>query len=170
MNNIDEYFIEENIKPTKAPDIRHSDDNKYRVVVSYYTIGTPEKRYWNFTRGKVYSNETDELLFDIKRNYSSFYSLFLHHTNGNDYMVCGRDYHGGYSILDLTNRKEYCYEPETTYKYQQFFCWIEPSYSDFDNTLDVEGCFWGAEFEIVEYDFSDPTVLPLKEIHRHDVE
>ena len=168
MKDISEYFKEENIDNSyiQQPSVTYSPDNAHRVEVFSYKIGNPEDHFWNYTRGLVYDNETNELLFDIGRNYPSFYRGFLHHNNGNVYMICGRNYHGGYTILDLTNKLEYNYEPESADKYAAFFCWIEAKYDSRKNTLDVIGCYWGAPYEIVTYDFSDPTSLPLREISR----
>ena len=164
----DEAFVEEN-KLSKIN--QHvSDNNKYLLEISTYKVGKPEDHYWSYTRGQVYNILTNELLFDIKRNYSSFWYLFVEHPNGNDYLLCGRDYHGGYNIFDLTNKKEYEYKPDHSGHYMQCFCWVDAFYNEYDKTLSVEGCYWACPFEKVIFDFSDPTKVPLTELSRQDLD
>jgi hypothetical protein len=167
MKNIDEYFTEENLKPNREEIF--TENGKYFLEIRYYKVGTPEDHYWNFSRGRVFNAKTKELLFDIKRNYSAFWYLFIEHPNGNDYLICGRDYHGGYNIFDLTNKKEYANNPAHE-PYRELFCWVDVKFDLDTQTLLVEGCYWACTFEIVTFDFHDPTKLPLTEISRKEVE
>jgi hypothetical protein len=155
----EDYYLEENLDTQRSI----VDESGYKLTICSYKIGAPEDHYWNFTRGLVYDKD-DNLIFDIKRNYSHFLYLFVKHPNGNDYLLCSRDYHGGYSVLDLTNKKEYTYEPKE--KNVAHWCWIAPDFNAEEKKLYVSGCYWGAPFEIVTFDFSDPTNLPLPEIER----
>jgi hypothetical protein len=163
VKNIDEFFIEENKMNYNR--ISYSKDDKYKLEILYYKIGKPENNYWNYTRGIVTNNKTGEILLDAKRNYSSFWYNFVKHNNGHEYFIFGRDYHGGYNIFDLNDRVEYSHEPEHN-EHVEHFCWIEAEYDDQVNTLVVYGCYWACPFEYIEFDFSDPTVLPLKELSR----
>jgi hypothetical protein len=157
----EDYYLEENLDTQRSI----TDESGYSLTICSYKIGTPEDHYWNFTRGLVY-DKNDNLIFDIKRNYSHFLYLFIKHPNGNDYLLCSRDYHGGYSVLDLTNKKEYIYTPLNQEKYAAHWCWITPEFNEEEQKLYVSGCYWGAPFEIITFDFSDPTNLPLPELER----
>jgi hypothetical protein len=158
-----EIFKDENVKHfTRLP------YEKYSLEISCYKVGEPENHYWDYTRGKVF-DKNNNLLLDIKRNYSSFWHLFIEHPNGNDYFLCGRDYHGGYNIFDLTNQKEYAYNPIHE-PYKELFCWISAEFNKDSQQLIVEGCYWACPFELVTFDFSNPTNIPLPEISRKDIE
>lgn len=150
----EEYFKEENLVFTKT--IEFGD---YSLVVESYKTG---EGYWNFTRGKVYYK--DELIADVKRNYGSFHYRFIDHDNGNTYLVCGEDYQG-YTIVNCTQRTVNTFIPEEWLK-GWGFCWIETDIDLSGNELIVEGCYWGAPYERVIYDFSNPDVLPLPELRR----
>ena len=165
MNN-KELFKEE--KKIGSGDIHELSGGKYTLIISTYQIGEDKDNYWKYTKGEVYDNNSHKTIFEIERNYPDFWHVFIQHPNGNDYLLAGRDYHGGYSVFDLTNLKEYEYKPEPKHKYEEFFCWVNVRYYKEDKplTIEVEGCYWGAEFEMVTFDFSNPTKLPLTEISR----
>lgn len=143
-----------------------SPSGNYKLVIVSYDTG---EGYWNYTKGIVYDKSGEEI-FTIFRNYASFRYRWIEHQNGNEYLLCGEDYQG-YVTINLTEKKKYVYFHENGFK-GWGFCWIDVKEYDreIDDTIRVEGCYWGAQFEIVEYDFSNPDELPYKEISRHDVD
>jgi len=156
----------------KYPPIEDSKEEFISPSGNYKLIIIPHKTeegYWNCTKGIV-CDKLGEELFTIFRNYSSFHYRWIEHQNGNEYLLCGEDYQG-YVTLNLTEKKKYVYFPENGFK-GWGFCWIYVKEYDkeYDNTISVEGCHWGAPYEIVEYDFTNPDELPYKEISRKDVE
>jgi hypothetical protein len=137
----------------------------YRLEIDYYFQG---KGYWDYSRGRVYDSRDGNLIADIKRNYGSFLNLFLTHPNGNRYLLCGKDYQG-YTCVNLTERQIHDFLPPEA-KDGLGWCWVEPSYDPLDPLkLVVEGCYWAAPYERITYDFSNPDVLPYKELNREDV-
>jgi len=146
----------------------YSDDKKYSLEVSYYKNGILEDHIWNSSRGLVRNEEVGKLLFDIRRGYPAFWHLFVNHLNGNSYLLCGRDYHGGYNILDLTNQIDNEYKPDHSNN-KQYFCWTSAEFNKTLQQLEVVGCYWGDIFEKVIFDFSNPSNIPLPEISRSEI-
>lgn len=144
-----------------------SPSGNYKLTVTERDAG---EGYWNYVEGVIFDSKTGEEIFTIKRNYGSFWYRWIEHQNGNEYLLCGEDYQG-YVCLNLAERKKHVYFSEHGLK-GWGFCWVEVEEydKDYDDTIRVEGCFWGAQFEEVEYDFSDPDTLPYKEISRHNVD
>lgn len=144
-----------------------SPSGNYKLVITPYESG---EGYWNYNMGVVLDTKTEEEVFVILRNYSSFDYCWVEHENGNEYLFCGEDYQG-YVCLNLTKKKKHVYFPESGLK-GWGFCWAEiKEYDkDFDdNELRVEGCHWGAQFENVVYDISNPDEVPYKELSREDI-
>ena len=140
---------------------------KYKIIISYLDNG---KGYWDYVKGDILNLETGENLFTILRNYGTWFSQWIEHQNGNDYLLCGEDYQG-YVCLNLTEKKKHVYFPEHGLK-GWGFCWIDVQEYDksFEESIWVEGCYWGAPFEKVEYDFTSPDELPYKELNRCDLD
>lgn len=140
-----------------------SPSGKYLLCVTPYKT---KEGCWNYTKGIIYNNTTGEEIFTIFRNYSSFWHKWIDHQNGNEYLLCGEDYQG-YVCLNMTENKKHVYFHENGFK-GWGFCWIEVRDYDkeYDTTITVEGCYWGAEYELVEFDFSKPDNLPYPEISR----
>jgi hypothetical protein len=144
-----------------------SPSHKYKlVIIPCEHVEKKEKRYWNYSKGLVFDLSTGEEIFTIIRNYGHFPFHWVEHKNGNEYLLCGEDYQG-YVCFNLTEKKKHVYFPEGGFN-GWGFCWI--NIDSHDSTLIVEGCYWGAQFEIVQYDFSNPDELPYPEISRSDVE
>jgi hypothetical protein len=142
-----------------------SPSGNYKLVVFPRETG---EGYWNYMEGIVY-NKKEEDIFIIYRNYSSFPFRWVEHKNGNEYLLCGEDYQG-YVCLNLTQKKKHVYFPESGFK-GGGFCWATIGEYNRDNdTIIVEGCHWGGQYEVIEYDFSKPDEMPYKEISRKDCE
>lgn len=136
----------------------------YKLIISSYKI---QEGCWSYTKGEV-RNKDGEVIFTVFRNYSDFLYRWIEHNNGNEYLLCGEDYQG-YVILNLTQKKKHVYFPESGIK-GYGFCWVNIKEYDKDceDYLLVEGCYWGAPYEIVKYDFTNPDKVPLKELDRWD--
>ena len=140
-----------------------SPSNKYILSVEYYKTG---KNTWEYSRGIVRATENEEIIADIKRNYSNFWHAWCKHQNENEYLLCGEDYQGQ-TVVNLTARKTTNYFPESGNK-GVGFCWVNAYPSPDSKILAVDGCVWACPYEIVLYDFSDPDSLPYKELYRTD--
>lgn len=123
----------------------HSPSGKYTLTVYTHPQGG---NFWSYTRGVV-SGGCD---VTICRNYSSFPYLFVEgHPDGNDYLVCGRDYQSQTVVnLNTGETKDYATPPN--------FCWAAYTASPSKRTLAVEGCYWGGPYEVIMVDFSQPMV------------
>lgn len=143
-----------------------SPSEKYYLIMTPYQTG---KGFWNYIIGEIFDNN-DEKMFTIIRNYGSFWYKWIEHQNGKEYLLCGEDYQG-YVAINLTDKKKNVFFPENGFK-GWGFCWTKVSdyNKDIDKSIKVEGCYWGAPYEIVEFDFSDPDILPYKEIKREYIE
>ncbi len=119
---------------------------------------------WNYSRGIVRNLESNAIISDIKRNYSSFWHCFIQHPNGCEYLLCGEDYQG-YSVINLTKGTTKVYFPDEGYG-GTGFCWAAVCPSPDNLVLAVDGCYWACPYEIVFFDFADPEQLPLLELGR----
>ena len=132
---------------------------KYKLDLYKYLT---QKGRWNYTEGVITRLKDNKELCSIKRNYSCFYYKWI-----NNYFICGENYQG-YSVIDLDKEEQSIYFPEEGFK-GGGFCWAS-IYGVANNKLVVEGCYWGGSYEVVVYDFSNPSVLPLPELERFDVD
>src|SRR5262249_37605987 len=121
---------------------------------------------WNVSRGIVVRTHDGQAIADVKRNYGSFWYGWVHHPNGDDYLLCGEDYQG-YSVINLTTGKSNVYFPDTGCG-GSGFCWTAVYPSPDCLMLAVEGCYWACPYEVVFYDFRHPERLPLPELGRID--
>ena len=159
--SVDELFEKNEFKPAVFEEI--SPCGKYRINIRHLDNG---KGYWDYIEGIITLVKTNEELFIIRRNYGTWWSRFINHQNGNDYLLCGEDYQG-YVCLNLTEKKKHVYYPEGALA-GCGFCWIEVREyeEEYDDTITVEGCYWGAPYEKVVYNFSDPDKVPYPEVDR----
>lgn len=139
-------FVDQNINKT----IEHkSPSGKYKLVINYYTTWTdPARKTWDYTKGTIYDMD-DKEIGCIKRNYSSFPFLFFNKGNV-EYLVSGRSYMSQ-TILNCETGKIY---DNTDDVERDDFCWASVEQVD-ENTVLVNGCYWGANYEYRFYDFSD---------------
>ena len=134
----------------------------YRLDISRY--GEPGKVCWEYSRGIVRRLADGKVIADVKRNYGHFWHAWVHHPNGNEYLLCGEDYQG-YSVVNLTQGEYRMYFPEEGYP-GVAFCWAAVYPSPDRLVLAVDGCVWACPYELVFYDFRTPDVLPYKELGR----
>lgn len=135
-------WSEERLDP-KATTEEMSPSGKYRLVTRYYNQG---KGYWSYSRGTVYRG--DELVCDVKRNYSTFHHNFVT-KNGQEWLITGRKYMGQ-TIVNLDTATEYENNDGS-------FCWSSARLSPDENMLVVEGCHWACPYEVKLFDFTDPS-------------
>lgn len=120
------------------------------------TIGTFEtkKGCWNYSQGKVFENGKSDPIAIVNRNYKAFPYLFVNHTNGFHYFVCGADYQGQTVIeLETGKRKDLLSDGSDN---GFGFCWADYEFNQETKILIVNGCYWGAPYEYKLFDFSDP--------------
>ncbi|AOZ92567.1 hypothetical protein [Paenibacillus crassostreae] len=151
--------IQDKYKTDKV-DIYYSPDNEYRLIIEYFN--PEENQGWKYSRGTITQLRTENELVLI-RNFGSFpFEWIL--KDKESFLLCGQDYQG-FSIVDLKIMKVIDYVPAEFYE-GRGFCWAEIHYTQGIDVLVVGGCYWGDEYEIVFYDFSNPLRLPYKELKR----
>jgi hypothetical protein len=117
---------------------------------------------WSYSKGVVSAPGKEPIV--IPRNYHSFWHLFVDHPNGKKYLLCGHDYQG-YDCVNLTDWVRHKHVPREAL-WGVGFCWARVEYDKETVQLEVDGCYWACPYEIVRYDFSNPDVLPYKELSR----
>jgi hypothetical protein len=151
------YFASNNTREIKEVII--SPCNNYSLTVYKYQTAP---NCWSFLNIIVKSLITNQVITEVKRNYSNFYYYFY-----NDYLIIGEDYQG-YSIINLVNQTVNIYLPDEAYK-GFGFCWSN-IVGIYNNKLIVEGCYWACPYECVVYDITNIEQLPLPELDRFDCE
>src|SRR5207249_468457 len=84
---MEQYFIDSNRLNDRIKTILSPSGN-YQLTIEIYKTGDG---YWNYSRGLIYKMKTNELIFDIKRNYSHFHYTFITYQN-KEYLITGRSY------------------------------------------------------------------------------
>jgi len=138
-----------------------SPSGDYQLEVLEYVI---RNEAWRYSRGKVVRLKDDAGIADIKRNYSQFWSTWVQHANGAEYLLCGEDYQGQ-TVVNLSTQATLSHFPEEGYN-GAGFCWTGAYPSPSSQLLAVDGCYWACPYELVIFDFSDPDQLPYPEIAR----
>lgn len=138
-----------------------SPSGSYVLETSAYSTGP---NTWNYSRGIVRRASDRSVVADIKRNYGSFWHAWVIHPNGNEYLLCGEDYQG-YNVIELPSGRNQIHFPEEGFS-GAGFCWVVVHPSPDGLTLAVDGCYWACPYELVFYDFSEPMMLPLRELMR----
>ena len=146
-----DYFIEENRKPNCRSE-HTSPSGRYKLVVDSYST---KKGSWSYTRGRLFTQDSDEPVGDVMRNYSAFpFAWAENHDDGHDYIICGKDYQGQTVIqLDTGERRDNLSEGAEK---GHGFCWATHQLLEDGKTLMVEGCHWACPYEYRFYDFSNP--------------
>lgn len=137
-----------------------SPSRNFRLDATNYWSKDPN---WDLTKVELYNQTTGEKLFDFFVNESQFFYSWL--TKGSDeYFICAEDIFGGQTVINLTNHKMASYSPN-----EDGFIWTDFHLSPDGNTLATIGCYWAYSFVIKLFDFSNPLILPLKEINEIDL-
>lgn len=106
------------------------------------------------------------IIADIRRNYGHFWHAWVFRGEREEYLLCGEDYQG-YNVIDLVTAGNFVEFPEPGYQ-GDGFCWVAAHPSPDGKILAVEGCYWACPYELVFFDFSNPSMLPLPELSRAD--
>ena len=159
---IEHFFVPENIVDDSR-NVFVSPSGEFELETNRYSTGPKTRAY---SRGIVKRLSDNKVIVDVKRNYGHFWHAWVKHSNGNEYLLCGEDYQG-YSVINLTKESYEVFFPENGYK-GFGFCWTAVYPSPDGHILAVDGCYWACPYEVVFYDFLDPSCLPLPEIDRCD--
>ena len=149
------HFGSNNIREIK--EVIVSPCNNYSLTIYEYQTAP---KCWSFLNIVVKSLINNQVITEVKRNYSNFYYYFY-----NNYLIIGEDYQG-YSVINLANQTVNVYFPDEGYK-GFGFCWSN-IVGVYNNKLIVEGCYWGASYDCVVYDITNIEQLPLPELNRID--
>lgn len=114
----------------------------------------------------VINIDGNEVIADVRRNYGIFWHEWCEYSNGFEYLLCGEDYQG-YNVINLDRQTNNSFFPDSAYE-GHGFCWAKVFASPGGNFLAVDGCYWACPYELVLYDFTEPDLLPLKELTRID--
>ncbi len=141
--------------------IHLSPSGRYRLETSRYSS---EPAGWDYSRGVVTDTAKGRLIADIKRNHAGFWFAWVLQEDDQEFLLCGEDYQG-YNVIDLRRATN-----TLTFSQEAFdgrgFCWYAARPSADGKTLAVEGCYWACPSELIVFDFSDPSLSPLPELHR----
>jgi len=150
-------------QPTDS-EIIISPGEKYELTITSHST---KKGCWNYSRGIVKNLSNNQIIADVKRNYSDFiYAWAENHKNGHDYLICGENYQGQ-TIIELDTGKRKDHLPINAFN-GGGFCWSNIKPSPDQSKLAVVGCYWGAPYDLVFFDFSKPLSLPFKELSVYD--
>ncbi|HXA46743.1 MAG TPA: hypothetical protein VNW52_03865 [Burkholderiaceae bacterium] len=158
--NFEKEFAE-TIQVKESIETHISPSGKFVLETSDYE---KKPKSWNYSRGIVRDQTRGIVIADIKRNYGIFWHAWVVHPNGHEYLLCGEDYQG-YNVIDLSTGENAVYFPDAGFK-GGGFCWVVVSPSPDGLTLAIDGCYWACPYDMVFVDFSDPTVIPLRELAR----
>ena len=159
-NQMQRFFTES--YRTDEVEIFHSPSGRYTLTVVHYEYHEGIRRH-DYTQGIVTCCENTAYRVEVNRNFG----LFLHAWipfGDDELLLTGQDYQG-YTMVDLGRAKVVDYVPEDALQ-GRGFCWAAIHPQPGKQMLAVEGCYNGAEYELVFYDFSAPLHLPYRELGR----
>jgi hypothetical protein len=132
-----------------------SPSGKFRLETTNFWCKVPN---WDLTKIEIYDHLKSEKIFDFFSNDGQFFFSWLRKENI-EYMICAEDLCGGQTVIDLTNKRMAGYSSG-----EDGFIWVNFHLSPDGNKLATIGCYWGSSYLIKIFDFSNPLVLPLKEL------
>jgi len=142
------FFVPENanLKDRKE---HLSPSGEYKLVVTPYETSPG---CWGYTQGLVYQRKEDVPIAEIQRNYSRFPFAWVEEHAKGDFLLCGETYQGQ-TVINLKTGARRDHLPDSASR-GSGFCWACIHPSPTGKLVAVEGCFWGAPYEIRFYDFS----------------
>lgn len=148
------FFVPENAK-LDSRTVHLSPSERYKLIVTPYATSPGS---WAYSQGLVYRLADHKLVAEVQRNYCAFPFAWVEgHVKG-DFLVCGEDYQGQ-TIINLVTGAREDHLPRGAME-GVGFCWAAIHPSPTGKVLAIEGCFWGAPYEIRFYDFEDPMSPP----------
>jgi len=154
-NSLKKFYIKDNlIKSDKI-----SLNNLFDLEINYYKTN---KEIPNFSQGIITNNKTFHNIY-INRNYSDFPFLFITHTNGRCYLICGEEYQG-FTVVNLNTQQKINHFSKG-YLTNKGFCPYEWLYDRDNNYLNILGCDYYGKEEIITYDFHNPDKEKYKRIN-----
>lgn len=154
MSDYTKYFVPENHIATK--DGIASPFGKWLVKISEYKT---KKGCDNYSCAKILDSKTNEEILIAYRNYPTFFHQWII-KNNIEYLMCSEAYMGQTCLNPANKQKATMSQPK-----DENFCWSGPWILSPDGkTLAVVGCYWGAPYEILFYDFSNPMEIPYKNL------
>jgi len=129
-----------------------SRSGNYKLVIGQYKT---KEGCWEYTKGSVYRISDDKLIIEISRNYPYFQHHFFV-KDGQEYLQAGRTYMS--QIFVNLDTEKVVYDNSDV---QQGYCWSSITASPDGNTLAVIACIWGGPYELLFYDFTDPSKGPI---------
>lgn len=168
MNHIEEirtdiktYFDPSNIIEGSAESVLSPSGN-YRLDTSSFNQTKPNCN-WTVTKVEISEAKSNDVAFSFFCNDDQFFYSWLNHGD-TEYFICAEDIFGGQTIIDLTNKQMESYSPN-----EDGFIWTDFHLSPDGKYLATIGCYWACPFVIKLFDFSNPLILPLKEISEIDL-
>jgi hypothetical protein len=145
--------------------IERSPSGRYVLETVRYSSGPAT---WDYSRGVVTEIASGRVIADVKRNLGHFWHAWIFRSEHEEFLLCGEDYQG-YSVIDLTTAQTHVEFAASGFD-GRGFCWASVQPSPDGTILAVDGCYWACPEELVFFDFSNPSVLPLPELFRVSAE
>lgn len=159
MNKENNFFkkgnkIENSLISTLSP------SNKYRLEIYQYKT---REGGWNYSLGNIYEIQSEKLIASIYRNYPAFPYCWVNQNN-KEYLIGGENYQGQ-TVVDLQTGDTKSFMSEG-YEKGHGFCFGSMNPSPDGNLLAVEGCYWGAPWQIKIFDITNilegPKEIPIE--------
>lgn len=129
-----------------------SPSKQFCLEATTYALKIPNLQ---ISKVEIYDQISSEKFFNFLVNDSQCFHGWVT-SNSIDYLICAEDIFGGQTVIDLTNRKMSSYSPD-----EDGFIWKDFHLSPDGKILATIGCYWGSQYFIKLFDFSDPLSLPL---------
>ncbi len=89
----------------------------------------------------------------------------IHHQDGHRYLLLREELYG-YTVINLDDRTQFRYIPQSLLRHQESFIWVIGHYNPKSNLLAVEGCYWACPYSTLVVDFSEPVPQDQSLPHR----
>src|SRR5438477_6545378 len=116
-NKIEGIFVSSNLVVGTHISVL-SPSGKYRLDINQYYTGKYGDDY--LSRGEVTRTKDEEIIADVKRTDANFWYVWINHTNGDEYLLCG-EHPQTYSIINLTKATTNVYFSEASLKDEDFY-------------------------------------------------
>jgi hypothetical protein len=152
---IEHYFNPKLIIPEEH-NSEDSPSGNYSLELDVYAVDDPN-RNWRIAVAEISDRRTGEVVARVKCNDDRFFHGWIER-DGTEYLICAEDLEGQ-TVIDLTHRQVEGYSDS-----EDKFIWTEFHLSPDKSKLAISGCYWGAPYLVVVYNFSEPLRLPLERV------